>query len=186
MSLDENRWRLRLMRFLVVFVVVSLEILAASSSVAAMDSGKSSDKGVVVTTTLSGGGKSGASITVGLGTPVTDQATLSGFKAGGGDDEDENAQPEPDDATASAASDATSTDSAEMKNKNKSGTISYEVYSDSACTTRVFDATPSPNVVVKGVAPRSNVFTSPTGGVFYWIARYSGDKKHAAAAGACG
>src|SRR5437773_202866 len=150
----------RVMRPLAIVVVVLLEMLAASTGALAMDSSNASQKHVVVTTTQSGGGQSGASITVGLGVPVTDQATLTKVKGQGDDVEDED-----DDGEAA---------------------IAYEVFSDNSCTTRVFDATPSPNLVVKGTAPRSKAFTSPTGGVFYWIARYSGDKHRAAASSACG
>src|SRR5213596_2469620 len=73
----------RVMRPLAVVVVVLLEMLAASTGALAMDSSNASQKHVVVTTTQSGGGQSGASITVGLGVPVTDQATLTKVKGQG-------------------------------------------------------------------------------------------------------
>src|SRR5437879_4177014 len=179
------------MRPIALVVVVLLEMLTASTGVLAMDSNNASHKRVVVTTTLSGGGQSGASITVGLGVPVTDQATLTKVKGQEDDVEDEDDDGEPaaspnDETSSSDAEDATSSAQANANGKNKNGTIAYEVFFDSTCTTRLFDATPSPNLVVKGVAPRSKAFTSPTGGVFYWIARYSGDKHRAAASSACG
>src|SRR6266550_750830 len=181
----------RVMRPLAIVVVVLLEMLAAGTGALAMDSSNASQKHVVVTTMLSGGGQSGASITVGLGVPVTDQATLTKVKGQGDDVEDEEDDGEPvalpnDETSSIDAEDATSSAQENANSKNKNGTIAYEVFSDSSCTTRVFDATPTPNLVVKGLAPRSKAFTSPTGGVFYWIARYSGDKHRAAASSACG
>src|SRR5687768_1011155 len=53
------------------------------------------------------------------------------------------------------------------------GTIEYGVFSDSACTTLIFDATPTPNRVVHGGAPASKAFTSNSPGVFYWQAVYT-------------
>src|SRR2546430_12643565 len=122
------------MRPLALVVVVLLEMLTASTGVLAMDSNNASQKRVVVTAILSGGGQSGASITVGLGVPITDQATLTTVKGQGDDVEDEDDDGEP--------------------------AIAYEVFSDNSCTTRVFDATPSPNLVVKGLAPRAKAVTS--------------------------
>src|SRR6266550_5645481 len=150
----------RVMRPLAIVVVVLLEMLAASTGALAMDSSNASQKHVVVTTMLSGGGQSGASITVGLGVPVTDQATLTKVKGQGDDVEDEEDDGEPmalpnDETSSIDAEDATSSAQENANNKNKNGTIAYEVFSDSSCTTRVFDATPSPNLVVKGTAPRS-------------------------------
>src|SRR5438552_7266793 len=181
----------RVMRPLALVVVVLLEMLAAGTGAVAMNSNDASPKHVVVTTTLSGGGQSGASITVGVGVPVADQATLTKVKGQGDDVEDEDDDGEPaalpnDETSSSDAEDAPSSAQENANNKNKNGTITYEIFSDSSCTTRVFNATPSPNLVVKGIAPKSEAFTSPTGGVFYWSARYSGDKHRAAASSACG
>src|SRR6267143_155947 len=53
------------------------------------------------------------------------------------------------------------------------GRIAYLVFSDSSCTTRIFDATPTPNRVRKGVVPGSKVFSSAQVGVVYWQAVYS-------------
>src|SRR5438552_5332140 len=66
------------------------------------------------------------------------------------------------------------------------GTTTYKVYSDSNCTALVFDATPSPNSVVNGMAPVSKPFSSGTPGVFYWQAVYSGDANNAGASSVCG
>src|SRR5207244_2543272 len=55
------------------------------------------------------------------------------------------------------------------------GTITYKVYSDTTCTTLIFDATPAPNSVTNGSAPASEPFSSSGAGVFYWQAVYSGD-----------
>src|SRR5438874_7261351 len=120
-----------IMRPLVVVVVVLLEMFAASTGALAVDSSNVSLKHVVVTTTLSGGGQSGASITVGLGVPVTDQATLTKVKGQGDDVEDEQDDGElaalPDGETSSSdAQDPTSSAQANSNNKNKSGTIVYD------------------------------------------------------------
>jgi hypothetical protein len=65
------------------------------------------------------------------------------------------------------------------------GTITYKVFADSACATLVFDATPSPNTVVNGVAPASIAFSSSTVGIFYWQAVYSGDNDNDGASSVC-
>src|SRR5437762_13154420 len=96
-----------------------------------LDSSNVSLKHVVVTTTLSGGGQSGASITVGLGVPVTDQATLTKVKGQGDDVEDEEDDGEPvalpnDETSSIDAEDATSSAQENANNKNKNGTIAYE------------------------------------------------------------
>src|SRR5439155_863302 len=69
--------------------------------------------------------------------------------------------------------------------KKAGGSITYGVYSDSVCTTLRFDATPAPNIVINGMVPLSKVFASDISGVFYWRARYSGDKHNPAAASVC-
>ena len=93
--------------------------------------------GITITTSLSGGGQSGASISVPIGTAVTDEATLSG-------------------ATSTAG-----------------GTVTYSVYSDSACTASAASA--GTVDVTDGSVPSSNSFSTSTAGTYYWRASYSGD-----------
>jgi len=59
------------------------------------------------------------------------------------------------------------------------GTITYGVYSDSACTVPVADLTPSPNAVSAGAVPRSASYTFTAAGTYYLGASYSGDANNA-------
>ena len=100
------------------------------------------------TTSLSGGGQSGTTISVPSGTPVTDQATLTGADA----------------ATAS-------------------GTITYNVFSDSGCTDPVSSG---PAQTFSGDdVPASNPVTLGAG-TYYWQAVYSGDSVNAGSKSLCG
>src|SRR5882672_7968528 len=57
------------------------------------------------------------------------------------------------------------------------GEISYQVFSDSSCTSLVFDATPAANKLNKGAVPASKPFASSAPGVFFWQATYTrGDR----------
>ena len=102
------------------------------------------------TTTLSGGEKTGTSISVPAGTPVTDQATLTG-------------------ANASKAT----------------GTVTYTVYSNSACTTVEKAGTPE-KITTAGTLPASSPVTITTAGTYYWKASYSGDPANAKSTSLCG
>ena len=68
------------------------------------------------------------------------------------------------------------------------GTITYSVYSDSACQTLFADATPAVNSVSGGQAPASKQITFDNAGTFYWQATYSGDVANNAggSSSACG
>ena len=103
-----------------------------------------------VTTSLSGGGKTGASISVPTGTPVTDQATLSGTHA-----------------------------------STATGTVTYTVYSNAACTTPVGPSTTQP-ITTPGKLPASSPVTLTTPGTYYWQASYSGDSANAKSTSPCG
>lgn len=102
-----------------------------------------------VSTSLSGGGQSGTSITVPVGTAVTDAATLGGVHA----------------ATAS-------------------GSVTYNVYYDSACT--ILEGNEGTFAVTDGNVPASSSVTQTTTGAYYWQASYSGDATNAGSVGPCG
>jgi uncharacterized repeat protein (TIGR01451 family) len=63
------------------------------------------------------------------------------------------------------------------------GTVTYSVYSDSACTTKVADG--GSVTVANGSVPNSSDVTFNTPGTYYWQASYSGDANNAAATSAC-
>lgn len=65
-----------------------------------------------------------------------------------------------------------------------SGTVTYTVYSNSACTTQV-TATTVP-VATTGTLPSSAPVTVPGAGTYYWKASYSGDLNNAQVASICG
>jgi hypothetical protein len=60
------------------------------------------------------------------------------------------------------------------------GTVTYNAYSDSACTTSVFTSAS----VALGTS--SGAFTPATAGTYYWIASYSGDTNNNLVATTCG
>jgi hypothetical protein len=125
-----------------VFATTAVTVLAVSLAIPGAASGavKAPDQATptTVTTSLSGGGQFGVSISVPVGTAVTDSATLSGANVG------------------SAA-----------------GMVTYEVYSNAACTVPVID-TSSTVTVALGSVPDSDPVTLTTPGVYYWQASYSG------------
>jgi uncharacterized repeat protein (TIGR01451 family) len=77
------------------------------------------------------------------------------------------------------------TDSATLtgESADAGGTVTYTVYSDSACATVFANAGTFP--VTNGSVPNSNpvIFTAP--GTYYWKASYSGDANNEAAVSAC-
>jgi len=80
------------------------------------------------------------------------------------------------------------TDTAKLSGPNAataSGTVTYDVYSNAACTTLVSGATARP-VGANGTMPTSAAVTATKAGTYYWKASYSGDAKNAASAGTCG
>jgi hypothetical protein len=221
--------------------------------------------GTQVTTSLSGGDSSGATISVGSGTPVTDQATLSGANAGqatgtvsykvytdancttladdlGSVDVTGGVVPASAAFTASVAGSyywqasysgdalnnastsacgaevetvegaattlATSlsggdhsgtaitvpagtavTDSATLSGTAESGatgTVTYSVYSDSACTNLVSSGPAEQIPAGSATLPDSAPVTLTTPGTYYWTAFYSGDANNQASASPCG
>jgi uncharacterized repeat protein (TIGR01451 family) len=63
------------------------------------------------------------------------------------------------------------------------GTVTYSVYSDSSCTTKVADG--GTVNVTNGSVPNSNGVTFNTPSTYYWQASYSGDTNNKAAVSPC-
>ena len=79
------------------------------------------------------------------------------------------------------------TDTAALAGTNAAtagGTVTYQVYSDPACT--VSAGSGGTKAVTGGVATGSNAVTLSTPGTYYWTASYSGDANNAASASGCG
>jgi len=65
------------------------------------------------------------------------------------------------------------------------GSVTYNVYSDSACTKLVSNGMPEP-VTTPGTLPGSTAVTLATPGTYYWQASYSGDASDQASVSSCG
>jgi hypothetical protein len=79
------------------------------------------------------------------------------------------------------------TDSAKLSGVNASsagGTVSYTVFSDSACATQI--ASGGTKTVTNGTVPNSDPVTINTDGTYYWLASYSGDNLNNASSSGCG
>ena len=113
----------------------------------------------------------GKSITV--GSPSTLTTTLSGGGQSGVSVTVAQGTPVLDTATVAGAGAATA-----------SGTVSYAVYKDRACTALVGQAGTA--TVTNGVAGPSTAVSKLTPGTYYWQASYSGDVSAQAAVSACG
>ena len=76
-------------------------------------------------------------------------------------------------------------DSATLSNAtaNAGGTVTYTVYTDTACSTGAQDA--GTVTVTNGAVPDSNPITFNNAGDFYWQASYSGDANNNPATSAC-
>lgn len=80
------------------------------------------------------------------------------------------------------------TDTAILSGTNAStatGTVTYDVYSDSACTVAVSDGT-AEAITTPGTLPASEPVTLSTAGTYYWQASYSGDASNGPSTSACG
>ena len=69
---------------------------------------------------------------------------------------------------------------------NAGGTVTYTVYTNSACS--ALSSNPAVNqtvTVASGAVPSSNSYTFPNAGTYYWQAAYSGDSNNAAATSPC-
>jgi hypothetical protein len=67
--------------------------------------------------------------------------------------------------------------------QNAGGTVTYTVYTDSACTLGARSA--GTKNVTNGIVPNSDTLTFNTAGTFYWQASYSGDSINQPAKSAC-
>jgi hypothetical protein len=65
------------------------------------------------------------------------------------------------------------------------GTVTYDVYSDSGCTTMVSTGTPL-TITTPGTVPASDPVTLATAGTYYWQATYSGDDNNLTSTSTCG
>ena len=76
-------------------------------------------------------------------------------------------------------------DSATLSNAtaNAGGTVTYTVYTDSACTQGAQDA--GTKTVTNGSVPDSDPITFNSAGTFYWQAVYSGDSNNSGATSTC-
>lgn len=66
---------------------------------------------------------------------------------------------------------------------NAGGSVTYSVYTDSACSQNKQDA--GTKTVTSGIVPDSNSITFNTAGDYYWQAVYSGDTNNAGATSTC-
>ena len=88
----------------------------------------------------------------------------------------------------SVLTDTAVTDTATLTGTNAStatGTVTYNVYSDSGCATLVDAGTPEP-ITTPGVLPPSAPLSLSTAGTYYWQVVYSGDTSNAPSMSACG
>jgi len=80
------------------------------------------------------------------------------------------------------------TDAASLTGSNATsatGTVTYNVYSDSNCTIEVGAGSPQA-ITVPGTLPSSSPVTLTSAGMYYWQASYSGDINNSASLSACG
>jgi hypothetical protein len=79
------------------------------------------------------------------------------------------------------------TDQATLSGANAAsatGTVTYSVFSDSACTVPV--GTPENVTVAGGVVPPSTAVTLSAAGNYYWVASYGGDTTNGPSSSTCG
>jgi hypothetical protein len=65
------------------------------------------------------------------------------------------------------------------------GSVTYDVYSDDACT-KLVSAGEAEHITTPGTVPPSAAVTLATAGTYYWTASYSGDASDQASASTCG
>jgi hypothetical protein len=93
-----------------------------------------------------------------------------------------------DGATISVPESTSVTDTATLTGTNAAtatGTVTYDVYSDSACTMAVSSGT-AQTITTPGTLPASSPVSLPNAGTYYWQASYSGDTAIAASKSTCG
>ena len=80
------------------------------------------------------------------------------------------------------------TDTAILSGANAStatGTVTYDAYSDSACTVTVSNGT-AQAITTPGILPALSPVTLSTPGTYYWQASYSGDTDNGPSTSTCG
>jgi hypothetical protein len=70
-------------------------------------------------------------------------------------------------------------------NQNETGTVTYNVYSDSSCSNVVHTGSPE-TITDPGTLPPSRPVSLSAPGVYYWQAVYSGDSHNNGSVSACG
>jgi hypothetical protein len=113
--------------------------------------------------------------TVAVGVPPTTVSTVLDFGDGGGGT-----------ASVSVPAGTAVQDFATLSGTNANtatGTITYNVYSDAACTQLVSGGSAE---TISGGVPGSQAVTLSTPGTYYWQAVYSGDSANAGASSTCG
>ena len=91
-------------------------------------------------------------------------------------------------ASISVTTNTAVTDSAALsgtKASTATGTVTYHVYSDAACTTAVSSGT-AETITTPGTLPTSGAVTLAAAGLYYWQASYSGDANNSPSVSACG
>ena len=107
-------------------------------------------------------------------TPTSVSATLSGDGQSG--------------VSLSVPAGTTITDTASLSGNaaaSATGTVTYDVYSDAACTDLVNSGT-AESITTPGTLPPSAGVTLSTPGTYYWEASYSGDADNAPSESTCG
>jgi hypothetical protein len=73
-----------------------------------------------------------------------------------------------------------------LVNPDGTGTVTFKLYSDSGCATKVFEST---NPTSGGVGANGDVlsseYTTTAAGTYYWVASYSGDSNNMSASTTC-
>ena len=91
-------------------------------------------------------------------------------------------------STVSVPSGTAVTDSATLSGADAStatGTVTYNVYSNSACTVVASGGTPE-TITTAGTLPASSAVTLSAPGTYYWQASYSGDSENGPSTSTCG
>jgi len=115
---------------------------------------------------------------MGAGSPATQPTTVTTSLSGGG--QSGTSIPVP--------AGTAVTDTATLSGTNAStatGTVTYDVYSDSACTVAVSAGT-AEAITTPGTLPDSDPVTLSTAGTYYWQASYSGDANNGPSTSTCG
>jgi hypothetical protein len=133
--------------------------------------------GVTAGTPTGGCTESGASFTFNLVAPATSTTVSTSLSSGSQSG-----------TSITVPAGTAVTDTATLSGTNAStatGTVTYDVYSDAACTVAVSTGAAEP-ITTPGTLPSSSPVTLSTAGTYYWQASYSGDADNAPSTSACG